>query len=405
MYKLIIIDDEAYILNQLTTLLDWKKLGFKITSTFEDSREVFSYLQNNKVDVILSDISMPSPNGLDIAEYCFKNFPNIAVVLVSGYRDFDYAHQAIKYNVFDYITKPISYENFYNCMQSLANKLNAHRMEKLSHFRSHSSSSMQEVFFHLLYGSNTTISKLTNALTNFKLNEDIISMPCALLSISIENFEEFTSQNPNYDITGIYNAIYSLIPLENDNSYNIPIRYSYNTLEVLTIKKQNDFSNHFVDEISIIRNNLGDILKLNTSIEITKIYTSLSDLATQNTDFAPSSAMSGDELIKKVMEYIENNYKKPITLEDISRYVTMSKGYFCSQYKILTNESFITTLNKYRIERAKELLKDQGLKPSTVGQFVGYQSTQHFYRVFKSLTGYTPNDYKERGAMSEHMDS
>lgn len=239
MYKLVLIDDEAYILEQLFSLLNWKELGFEIVASLEYSNEIFDFLESNKVDVILSDISMPYPNGLDIAEYCSVNFPEIQFVLISGYREFEYARQAIKYNVFEYITKPISYDDFYNCIRAL-------------------------------------------------------------------------------------------------------------------------------------------------SISLSNKVTSLEDTISEN------------NLVSKVMEYIEQNYKKAITLDDVCRYTAMSKGYFCSQYKKLKNESLITTLNKYRIARAKELLSDPHIKPSTVGQFVGYQNTQHFYRIFKSATGTTPHMYQIR---------
>lgn len=396
MYKLVMIDDEAYILKQLMSLLDWHELGFEIIASFEDSNDIFNYLRNNRVDVILSDINMPYPNGLDIAEYCSKHFPDIAVVLISGYRDFEYAHQAIKYNVFEYITKPISYEKFYHCMRSLAEKLTAQRHENPNYFMNLSVlASLQDVFFDLLYGHSTTMEKLCNTLTEFGLRENAIYMPCALLSIRIDNFEEFTSQNRKHDINNIYNAICNLIPRESDSSYNIPIRYIYSTLEILTIKKYNDSQNHFDNEIDVIRRNLEEILKLDTRIEIAKMYPSLSDLVAQKDSAIPPVATDGD-LVSKVMEYIENNYKNPITLDDVSRYTAMSKGYFCSQYKLLTDESFITTLNKYRIERAKELLTNPNIKPSTVGQFVGYRNTQHFYRVFKSITGNTPNIYQTK---------
>ena len=108
LYETIILDDELFLLEQMTTLLQWKELGFNIIKTFDNSQEALNFIENNKIDVVISDIKMPKPDGIELAKICFENYPYINFVLVSGYSDFSYAQSALKYNVVNYITKPIN---------------------------------------------------------------------------------------------------------------------------------------------------------------------------------------------------------------------------------------------------------------------------------------------------------
>ena len=94
------------------------------------------------------------------------------------------------------------------------------------------------------------------------------------------------------------------------------------------------------------------------------------------------------------MEYMKNNFLKDITLADLAEHMRYNKVYFCSFYKKHMNENFTTTLNRMRVEEAKELLKKPGIKPSSIYVSIGYKSAPYFYKIFKSFTGKTPADYK-----------
>ena len=75
--KIVILDDETYVLDQLLQLIDWEQIGFEVYATLNDTKNIYDYIENNEIDAILSDISMPNPNGLDIAKYCHENHPDI----------------------------------------------------------------------------------------------------------------------------------------------------------------------------------------------------------------------------------------------------------------------------------------------------------------------------------------
>jgi len=109
-YKLMIVDDEEIIRSGLAKRVKWERLGYEVVCLFEDGRDAISYLHNNPVDVVLSDIKMCEVSGIELARYISENYPAIKVVLLSGYKEFDYAKEAIKYDVCDYILKPVKIE-------------------------------------------------------------------------------------------------------------------------------------------------------------------------------------------------------------------------------------------------------------------------------------------------------
>lgn len=111
MYKLIIVDDEKNIREGLALCYPWKELGFEVAGSFPNGKEALEYIERCCVDVVLSDIRMPKMDGLMLAEHLFKNYPHICTVLLSGYAEFEYARTAIRFQVREYILKPVKYED------------------------------------------------------------------------------------------------------------------------------------------------------------------------------------------------------------------------------------------------------------------------------------------------------
>jgi len=83
----------------------------EVAADMETGQEVIDYLERDpQIDAVITDIRMPEVNGLQVAEYVSRVHPEVAVLIVTGYADFNYAQQALRYGVKDYITKPIRRE-------------------------------------------------------------------------------------------------------------------------------------------------------------------------------------------------------------------------------------------------------------------------------------------------------
>lgn len=103
-----------------------------------------------------------------------------------------------------------------------------------------------------------------------------------------------------------------------------------------------------------------------------------------------------DYVIQKAKEYIHNNFADNISLNDVAAHVFLNGNYFSTLFKQKTGTTFRDYLRNYRIERAKDLLRSTHLKIYEVGLQTGYNEQPHFVRAFKSVTGLTPGEFRER---------
>jgi two-component system response regulator YesN len=106
LYKLMIVDDEFFICDGLMSF-HWKELGFEAVSCAYNGEEALEKLENDLVDVIITDIKMPFMDGIELIERVSSQFPKIKIILLTGYKEFEYAKAAIKSGVSEYLLKPV----------------------------------------------------------------------------------------------------------------------------------------------------------------------------------------------------------------------------------------------------------------------------------------------------------
>lgn len=126
MYQVIIADDEAKIRSGLANLFPWNQLGFEIAAVCSNGKEALDFAMENPVDLVLSDIRMPIMDGLELSRLLLPKKP-VKMVFFSGYQDFNYARQAMKNGVSDYLLKPVKYEDLSDCLTRIRETLD---MEK-----------------------------------------------------------------------------------------------------------------------------------------------------------------------------------------------------------------------------------------------------------------------------------
>ncbi len=109
--KVLLADDEPYIVEGLSKLIDWEAEGFEIVKKASNGLEAYEYLKNNKVDIIFADIQMPEITGLELLQRIKEEeISDAYFIIVSGFNDFKYAQTAIRYGSMDYVLKPLSKE-------------------------------------------------------------------------------------------------------------------------------------------------------------------------------------------------------------------------------------------------------------------------------------------------------
>ncbi|MDU0332336.1 response regulator [Paenibacillus sp. 3LSP] len=104
-------------------------------------------------------------------------------------------------------------------------------------------------------------------------------------------------------------------------------------------------------------------------------------------------------VIAKTQEYILSNYHKDLSMEEVAERADLSISHFCLLFKQVTGYTFLEYLTECRIDKAKYILKNSQVKVYQVAPMVGYQDPRYFTQVFKKVTGMTPTEYREAGAV------
>ncbi|MBO4926931.1 MAG: response regulator [Clostridiales bacterium] len=122
MLKVMIVDDEPYILQGLQVLIDWNSQGFEIDALMTNGKEALDYLKDHKVDLIISDIKMPVMSGLNLLEEVERqHLSDAKFAFLTGYDDFSFVQRAIRNNCIDYILKPVSKEDLITLLNKVSN--------------------------------------------------------------------------------------------------------------------------------------------------------------------------------------------------------------------------------------------------------------------------------------------
>ncbi|HEY5589277.1 MAG TPA: response regulator, partial [Candidatus Paceibacterota bacterium] len=130
MYNVMIIDDEITICRGLKALINWNEYGFQVTSQALNGSDALGILSVEKVDVIITDIRMPKIDGLELVKNLRKkNYP-VKIILMSGYKDFEYAREAMEYGVKSYILKPINENILIKILKTIKDELEQEMLQK-----------------------------------------------------------------------------------------------------------------------------------------------------------------------------------------------------------------------------------------------------------------------------------
>lgn len=121
--RVIVIDDEMLIRKLIRMKIHTKRLNLEIVGEYANGVSALQALEEIKPDIVISDICMPEADGLFFSEECVKRFPEMKIILVTGYDDFEYARRSIKAGVFDYILKPVQEEELNASLERAVNEI------------------------------------------------------------------------------------------------------------------------------------------------------------------------------------------------------------------------------------------------------------------------------------------
>lgn len=132
MERVMIVDDEYMILKGMTKVIDWQQHGFEIVATARNGQQALATLQTQSVDLIITDVRMPEMTGIDLMQ-AVQHLPQVpAVIVLSGYQEFDYVKSALRLGALDYLLKPVNAKELGDVLNKVQQQLAQRQQQTLS---------------------------------------------------------------------------------------------------------------------------------------------------------------------------------------------------------------------------------------------------------------------------------
>lgn len=416
MYKMIILEDEEMVRTGLKEFISWHELGFQLVEVFEDGKEAIEYLLSHAVDVVLTDIEMKQINGLEVAQYIYENKPETKVVILSGYRNFDYAKKAIHYNVQHYILKPTNFDEihriFLEIRQEFDEKMEVKgkREEEQERYRQ-LLPVLQDLFLaDVLYGVLTDHEIIKNRAKLLLLPDSLFINPCCLFDLRLEGHSIGEGTHANDQVLDQFRKVFQ-IPNHNFQVY--PIFSRTHDLKVLVSFLDGQDHAIIQQRIEAFSQTMEASFGIKLIMNAGPYYPNVDDLIRGKSSNSHASVIGMEmgftenkevnspslELIRWTKNYLLENYHKDISLEHVADQVFLNPVYFSRVFKQQMGMNFSKYVTAIRMDKAKELLEQPHYKIHEIGEKIGYANSKYFARVFKQNTGYSPYEYRRKQAL------
>lgn len=108
MIKVFLVEDETIIRQGIRNNIDWGAHGLELVGEAEDGEYAYPMILKSRPDILLTDVKMPFMDGLELSHLVRKQLPGTKIIILSGYDEFEYAKEAIKIGISDYLLKPVT---------------------------------------------------------------------------------------------------------------------------------------------------------------------------------------------------------------------------------------------------------------------------------------------------------
>lgn len=342
--KVLIVDNDLLVCKGLKQLVPWEKLGFHSILDANNGDEAYELAMRYDPDLILSDISMPLMNGLELCKKIRTVMIETPIILLSAYDDFEYAQTAITYGVSSYLLKPINKLKIQKLIQ-LIDSITTQKKEKAD-------------YYWRLFGGDIQ-QNILNALKNLDSEFIIDFFDNKIKNISIAN------KDKKIIYIGLINIMYK---------YFDDIGFKMSAI------------------ISSKEKALEKVIRMNNTQEIENYVQQMYIDVIQQAITKKSN--NKEPIIEDIKKYIKDNYNKEIlSVSLLSQNFNISSSYLSYTFKLSMGVNPSVYITHIRIKNACELLKVPHTKVSDVAEAVGYHDSLYFSKVFKKIIGITPSEY------------
>lgn len=381
MYSLLIIDDERIVRAGIRTIIKDQETKFDTVYECADGLEALKFLESTRPDLIITDIKMPKMDGLLFIEKCMalyaENPPKI--IVLSGYKDFEYARKAMHYGVKDYLLKPLRRKDFLTTIISYEKALS----------------------------QDSTLAKTPAIIDSDSIYQLYRRMPStqiqyAAIRIQIKAYRE-EPDKINLFKQAIQSSFASskfvLLCAEDSSSFTLVGNLKEKIERFQQYLKREHIEKYFIgysDGEQTPDTYMEGIAKAKQALKIASLSPgSTFFIYKQGGDYTDNGKLIA------AMQYIHNHFDEDIGMAQVANYVSLNYNYFSSMFKSQLGVNFITFITQLRIEKAKFLLKNEGYKISEIAEIVGYPNPKRFSKAFYRTCGISPLDYRK--TLNDHV--
>ena len=201
MLKIFLAEDEVIVRETIKRMIPWEELGFELVGEAADGEMALPLLIRQKPDLLITDIKMPFMDGLTLAKLAKKELPQLKIVILSGYDDFNYAKQAINIGVEDYLLKPITKNALIERLSEIRSRYEHEKTQKEYYekfqreMQAYEKNSSRDFFEALVRGSMDMMEVYKKAE---KLGVDIVAEAYNILIFTMNSEEDFSGQKEGY---------------------------------------------------------------------------------------------------------------------------------------------------------------------------------------------------------------
>ncbi|MFC7680655.1 response regulator [Paenibacillus sp. GCM10028914] len=342
MYKIIIADDEKMIKRSLRALVARLGDDFVLIGEASNGKDALELVRKNSPHILITDICMPEMDGMELIAEVRKCCGQVKVIVISGHAEFKYAHQALRYNVTDYLLKPIEPESLMSLLKSFfdQDKLEGKRLAGRIEPRWHQNA--EQLFRSLWSGQEKELIR------------------------EVERFQQLVEESTQDDVL---------------------------------------VADIYLDQVAYIRRRAAGMCS-RISEELLREEAEPSAVGHPSEWFkaacidlfhkaARLRGLGQTQQIRKALSYIDSHMGSyELSLTGAAEHAAMSVTYFSRFFKEETGMSFVRYVTNLRMEKAKQLLTETNLTVWAVAESIGYSTYHHFAKVFRKETGMTPTEYR-----------
>lgn len=419
--KMIVVDDEYRTLETIRQLLPYQDYGIEVVCTVESGEEALTYLYDQPVDIVLTEISMATMSGLELIAEIHRISPDTHCIVMSSQQEFEYARAAMTLGALGYLVKPIKKADLLRVLQHLPNrsasldwareflegKIGASEILKEQGALCFSASLIQPT--HFLYTARTFLGKRVYfQLTDCEPEGNLLykewlktDSQLAVLMDKVERFlfYQALSEDDSATTAGIYEALSPILQAGQIPLLLVELPAVTQELRQKTpaIYLSKQLFNQLMTDIYHYFHQL-DWQQLEDFFLEVEQSRSLEELVGkfkwQLIMIAEKPLLS--DHVRAVLEIVRGQYSKELSLKDISAQLYLNTVYLGQLIKKETGQTFAEILNHQRIRAAQQLLWTTSASVEDISCQVGYANMAYFYKIFKRICGVSPKTYREQ---------